>query len=62
MRTNRNKRIKEGLKMLETVQERIKLLKAGVLGDTIEKLYIDGNNMKIIKGNLLYSNEVSNDK
>ena len=41
--------------MLETRQERIKLLKEGLYGNTIEKMYISGNNIKIIKKNLLYS-------
>jgi hypothetical protein len=45
--------------MLETAKESIRLLIAGVRGKTIEKLYIAGNNMEIIKGNLLYSNEVT---
>jgi hypothetical protein len=33
--------------MLETSEERIKLLKAGYTGKTIEKLYIQLNNFKI---------------
>ncbi len=33
--------------MLETPQERVKLLKAGVDGRTIEKLYLIYNNFKI---------------
>ena len=43
--------------MLETNNERVKLLKAGIDGKTIEKLYVDGNNMKIIGGNVLYISE-----
>lgn len=35
--------------MLETSQERVKLLKAGFNSKTIEKLYIEGNNIKIIR-------------
>ena len=35
--------------MLETSQERAKLLKAGFTGKEIEKLYIEGNNIEIIK-------------
>lgn len=35
--------------MLETSQERAKLLKAGFTGNEIEKLYIEGNNIEIIK-------------
>ena len=34
--------------MLETPEERIKLLKAGYTGKTIEKLYIEHNNFKIV--------------
>ena len=34
--------------MLETPEERVKLLKAGFTGKTIEKLYIHYNNFKIV--------------
>ena len=34
--------------MLETPQERVRLLKAGIDGKTIEKLYIIYNNLKIV--------------
>lgn len=34
--------------MLETAEERVKLLKAGFTGKTIETLYIKGNNIKIV--------------
>jgi hypothetical protein len=34
--------------MLETSQERVKLLKTGINGKTIEKLYINNNNFKIV--------------
>ncbi len=34
--------------MLETREERVKLLKAGLSGKMIEKLYIEGNNFKVI--------------
>ncbi len=34
--------------MLETPEERIKLLRAGYTGKTIEKLYIQLNNFKIV--------------
>ncbi len=34
--------------MLETAEERIKLLKAGFTGKTIEMLYLKGNNIKIV--------------
>ncbi len=34
--------------MLETSEERIKLLKAGISGKTIEKLYLMQKNMKIV--------------
>ena len=39
--------------MLETPQERVKLLKAGVDGKTIEKLYLIYNNLKISSGPIL---------
>lgn len=45
--------------MLETMQERVKLLKTGLSGKCIENLYITGNNMKIINVNLLYTVEES---
>ncbi len=35
--------------MLETPEERIKLLRAGYTGETIEKLYIQLNNFKIVR-------------
>ncbi len=35
--------------MLETSEERIKLLKAGYTGKTIEKLYIKHSNFKIVR-------------
>ncbi|MCZ7398163.1 MAG: hypothetical protein O8C62_00515 [Candidatus Methanoperedens sp.] len=34
--------------MLETPKERIELLKIGITGKTIERLYIINNNIKII--------------
>jgi hypothetical protein len=34
--------------MLETAEERVKLLKAGFIDKTIEKLYIDSNYFKIV--------------
>jgi len=34
--------------MLETSQERVKLLKAGIDGKTIEKLYLIYNDFKIV--------------
>jgi hypothetical protein len=40
--------------MLETSQEREKLLKAGIDGKTIEKLYIIFNNFKIVPTPLLF--------
>jgi hypothetical protein len=43
--------------MLETREERVKLLKAGFDGKRIEKEYVIGNNMKIISSNLLYIGE-----
>ncbi len=35
--------------MLETAEERVKLLKAGFIHKTIEKLYIDSNHFKIVR-------------
>ncbi len=35
--------------MLETREERVKLLKAGFSGKMIERLYIEGNNFKVIR-------------
>ena len=35
-------------KMLEKAEERVKLLKAGYTGKTIEMLYIKHNNIKIV--------------
>jgi hypothetical protein len=40
--------------MLETSQERVKLLKAGIDGKTIEKIYVIFNNFKIVYTPLLY--------
>ncbi|MCZ7392887.1 MAG: hypothetical protein ABOK23_02715 [Candidatus Methanoperedens sp.] len=35
--------------MLETPGERVELLKAGITGETIEKLYVMYNNFKIVR-------------
>jgi hypothetical protein len=35
--------------MLENAEERVKLLKAGFIGKTIEKLYIESNYFKIVR-------------
>ncbi len=40
--------------MLETPQERIRLLKAGIDGKTIERMYIILNNLKIVHTPLLF--------
>jgi len=40
--------------MLETPQERVKLLKAGIDGKTIEKLYIAYNNFKIVSSPIFF--------
>ncbi len=40
--------------MLETSEERVKLLKAGMSGKNIEMLYIIYNNFKIIGSPLLF--------
>lgn len=39
--------------MLETPEERVKLLKAGITGKTIERLYIAYNNFKIVRSPVL---------
>ncbi len=39
--------------MLETSEERMKLLKTGLTGKTIEQLYIKNNNLKIICASIL---------
>jgi hypothetical protein len=40
--------------MLETAQERVKLLKTGLSGREIEMLYIEHNKFKIIRTPILY--------
>jgi hypothetical protein len=40
--------------MLETPQERVDLLKAGISVKTMEKLYLICNNFKIVKSPVLY--------
>ncbi len=40
--------------MLETAEERVRLLKAGIDGKTIEKLYINLNNFKIVHIPILF--------
>jgi hypothetical protein len=40
--------------MLETPQERVKLLKAGIDGKTIEKLYLIFNNLNLVRTPLLF--------
>ena len=39
--------------VLETAEERVKLLKAGLTGKEIERLYIEKNNIKIVR-NIFY--------
>jgi DNA-binding CsgD family transcriptional regulator len=46
--------------MLETSDERVELLKAGIPGKIIEELYISGNNIKILKRHVLF--ELNHDK
>ncbi|MBU3966057.1 MAG: hypothetical protein KKG76_01590 [Euryarchaeota archaeon] len=43
--------------MLETPEERVKLLKAGISAKDIEKLYIIYNEFKIVGGHLLYESK-----
>lgn len=40
--------------VLETPEERVKLLKAGLTGKDIEKLYVRYNEFKVISGNVLF--------
>lgn len=40
--------------MLETSEERVRLLKAGLTGKDIERLYITYNNIKVIGQPLLF--------
>ncbi len=40
--------------MLETSEERVKLLKAGIPCKTIEKLYLEHNSFKIINSPVLF--------
>ena len=48
-----------GSMILDTPQERVKLLKAGVYGKLIEKLYVKRNNFKIVSDNVLF--DLTND-
>jgi hypothetical protein len=43
--------------MLETSKERVKLLKAGIIGKKIEELYISANHIKILKHPVLFDSE-----
>lgn len=43
--------------MLDTSEERVKLLKSGIDGKVIEKLYLIYNNFKLVDMNLLYNTE-----
>ncbi len=54
VRTKENRR-SFGKTILETARERITLLKAGIREKNIQRLYIVGNDMKVINGNLLYT-------
>ena len=41
--------------MLETIEERVRLLKRGFIGKDIEKAYLMINDMRIIDRNVLYT-------
>jgi len=43
--------------VLETPEERVRLLRAGLTGKTIERLYVINNNFKIIRSPLLVEHE-----
>jgi hypothetical protein len=45
--------VNEEVSMLETPEERVRLLKAGIAGKTIEEFYIICNNFKIV-GNVMF--------
>ena len=44
--------------MLETREERAKLIKVGISGNVIEKLYIIYNNIKMVNKNLLFTDKI----
>lgn len=44
-----------GSLVLGTPQERVRLLRAGVDGKLIEKLYIERNNFKVVSNHLLFN-------
>ena len=48
--------------MLETAEERVKLLKAGFSGKAIEKLYIEYNTFKIIHSPILFDASLKSDE
>ncbi len=43
--------------MLETSEERVKLLKAGISSKDIEKIYIIYNEFKIVDSHILYESK-----
>lgn len=47
--------------MLETRDERVGLLKSGIHGKAIEKIYLEANNIKIVNKNLLFTVEQDNE-
>ena len=49
-----NGEYKEGIKMFDTIEERVKLLKRGFTGKDIEKAYLMANDMRIINRNILF--------
>lgn len=42
--------------MLDTVEERVKLLRMGFTGKEIEKAYLIANNIRLVDRNVLYEN------
>ena len=48
--------------MLETSNERVKLLKAGISGKSIETLYIKFNNFKIVQKPVLFELDENDSK
>ncbi len=43
-----------GGNMLKTSEERTKLLRAGLTGEAIEKLYVENNNLKIVNTPIIF--------
>lgn len=42
--------------MLETIEERVRLMKRGFTGKEIEKTYLIANDIRLVNRNVLYTN------